>query len=146
VTIVLQVLKARSDLKLVVMSATLEAEKFQGYFLDAPLMKVPGRLHPVEIFYTQVNTPGGRSSKGFDKGLGEGGRCHPETKVSQLADEAVGELLLRSLNSLIFLTRQLSFLFPFWSEEENLLLKNHNALFVDTSWMLLDLHLACSGT
>lgn len=35
------------------MSATLEAEKFQGYFLDAPLMKVPGRLHPVEIFYTQ---------------------------------------------------------------------------------------------
>lgn len=41
-------------MKLVVMSATLEAEKFQGYFLDAPLMKVPGRLHPVEIFYTQV--------------------------------------------------------------------------------------------
>lgn len=50
---VVQVLRSRSDLKLVVMSATLEAEKFQGYFLDAPLMKVPGRLHPVEIFYTQ---------------------------------------------------------------------------------------------
>ncbi|BDA46331.1 Pre-mRNA-splicing factor ATP-dependent RNA helicase DHX15 [Coccomyxa sp. Obi] len=48
-----EVLKQRKDLKLVVMSATLEAEKFQGYFLDAPLMKVPGRLHPVEIFYTQ---------------------------------------------------------------------------------------------
>eukprot|EP00850_Spirogloea_muscicola_P021881 SM000266S09826 [mRNA] locus=s266:110340:113616:+ [translate_table: standard] len=47
-----EVLKNRPDLKLVVMSATLEAEKFQGYFLDAPLMKVPGRLHPVEIFYT----------------------------------------------------------------------------------------------
>jgi len=52
------VLKARPDLKLVVMSATLEAEKFQGYFLDAPLMKVPGRLHPVEIFYTQVSVKG----------------------------------------------------------------------------------------
>ncbi|XP_057474549.1 probable pre-mRNA-splicing factor ATP-dependent RNA helicase DEAH2 isoform X1 [Actinidia eriantha] len=48
-----EVLKNRLDLKLVVMSATLEAEKFQGYFSDAPLMKVPGRLHPVEIFYTQ---------------------------------------------------------------------------------------------
>jgi hypothetical protein len=47
------VLVNRKDLKLVVMSATLEAEKFQSYFLDAPLMKVPGRLHPVEIFYTQ---------------------------------------------------------------------------------------------
>ena len=50
----MQVLKQRKDLKLVVMSATLEAEKFQEYFLDAPLMKVPGRLHPVEIFYTQA--------------------------------------------------------------------------------------------
>ncbi|MQL76686.1 hypothetical protein Taro_009101 [Colocasia esculenta] len=48
-----EVLKNRPDLKLVVMSATLEAEKFQGYFNVAPLMKVPGRLHPVEIFYTQ---------------------------------------------------------------------------------------------
>ncbi|XP_015631016.1 probable pre-mRNA-splicing factor ATP-dependent RNA helicase DEAH3 isoform X1 [Oryza sativa Japonica Group] len=48
-----EVLKNRPDLKLVVMSATLEAEKFQTYFSGAPLMKVPGRLHPVEIFYTQ---------------------------------------------------------------------------------------------
>jgi pre-mRNA-splicing factor ATP-dependent RNA helicase DHX15/PRP43 len=48
-----EVLKNRPDLKLVVMSATLEAEKFQSYFNGAPLMKVPGRLHPVEIFYTQ---------------------------------------------------------------------------------------------
>ena len=49
-----EVLRNRKDLKLVVMSATLEAEKFQSYFLEAPLMKVPGRLFPVEIFYTQV--------------------------------------------------------------------------------------------
>ncbi len=48
-----KVLVKRPDLKVVVMSATLEAEKFQTYFQDAPLMKVPGRLHPVEIFYTQ---------------------------------------------------------------------------------------------
>lgn len=50
-----EVVKNRTDLKLVVMSATLEAEKFQQYFLNAPLMKVPGRLHPVEVFYTQVS-------------------------------------------------------------------------------------------
>ncbi|CAN6468953.1 unnamed protein product [Victoria cruziana] len=47
------VLKNRADLKLVIMSATLEAEKFQRYFDGAPIMKVPGRLHPVEIFYTE---------------------------------------------------------------------------------------------
>ncbi|KAJ1287791.1 hypothetical protein BS78_02G037600 [Paspalum vaginatum] len=48
-----EVLKERPDLKLVVMSATLEAEKFQGHFNGAPLMKVPGRLYHVETFYTQ---------------------------------------------------------------------------------------------
>jgi len=48
-----EILPRRPDLRLVVMSATLEAEKFQEYFLDAPLMRVPGRTFPVEIFYTQ---------------------------------------------------------------------------------------------
>jgi pre-mRNA-splicing factor ATP-dependent RNA helicase DHX15/PRP43 len=46
------VIHHRSDLKLVIMSATLDAGKFQNYFDDAPLMNVPGRTHPVEIFYT----------------------------------------------------------------------------------------------
>jgi len=40
------------ELKVVVMSATLDAEKFQAYFNDAPLLKVPGRTFPVEVFYT----------------------------------------------------------------------------------------------
>jgi HrpA-like RNA helicase len=47
-----EVAKARTDLKIVIMSATLDAGKFQTYFDDAPLMTVPGRTHPVEIFYT----------------------------------------------------------------------------------------------
>ncbi|KAL2344573.1 hypothetical protein Fmac_005858 [Flemingia macrophylla] len=44
-----EVLKNRLDMKLVVMSATLEAEKFSGYFFDAPLMKVLGRQHPIHM-------------------------------------------------------------------------------------------------
>jgi len=40
------------ELKVVVMSATLDAEKFQEYFHGAPLLKVPGRTHPVETFFT----------------------------------------------------------------------------------------------
>merc|ERR1739838_544562 len=46
------VVNHRPDLKLVIMSATLDAGKFQHYFDNAPLMNVPGRTHPVEIFYT----------------------------------------------------------------------------------------------
>jgi len=47
-----EVVVRRPDLKLVIMSATLDAQKFQRYFNDAPLLAVPGRTHPVEIFYT----------------------------------------------------------------------------------------------
>jgi pre-mRNA-splicing factor ATP-dependent RNA helicase DHX15/PRP43 len=43
----------RKDLKVVVMSATMETEKFQKYFDGAPLLDIPGRLHCVEIFFTQ---------------------------------------------------------------------------------------------
>lgn len=42
----------RPDLKIIIMSATLDAQKFQNYFNNAPLLAVPGRTHPVEIFYT----------------------------------------------------------------------------------------------
>jgi pre-mRNA-splicing factor ATP-dependent RNA helicase DHX15/PRP43 len=47
-----EILLKRQDLKVVIMSATLDASKFQDYFSQSPLMKVPGRTHPVEIFYT----------------------------------------------------------------------------------------------
>ncbi|CAZ85691.1 unnamed protein product [Tuber melanosporum] len=46
------VVERRPDLKLIIMSATLDAQKFQHYFNDAPLLAVPGRTHPVEIYYT----------------------------------------------------------------------------------------------
>ncbi|GJJ14273.1 DEAH-box ATP-dependent RNA helicase prp43 [Clathrus columnatus] len=53
--------RTRPDLKIIVMSATLDALKFQKYFgttdKPAPLFKVPGRTHPVEVFYTQEPEP-----------------------------------------------------------------------------------------
>ena len=47
-----EIASKRLDLKIIVMSATLDASKFQEYFNDAPLLTVPGRTFPVEIFYT----------------------------------------------------------------------------------------------
>lgn len=38
--------------QVIVMSATLDAGKFQVYFDSCPLLTIPGRTHPVEIFYT----------------------------------------------------------------------------------------------
>lgn len=46
-------LKRRKDLKLIVTSATLDAEKFSRYFMDAPILPIPGRTHPVTILYAK---------------------------------------------------------------------------------------------
>ncbi|KAF5323604.1 hypothetical protein D9611_005574 [Ephemerocybe angulata] len=45
--------KKRPDLKLIVTSATLDAEKFSKYFFGCPIFTIPGRTYPVEIMYTK---------------------------------------------------------------------------------------------
>ncbi|KAH8695928.1 pre-mRNA-splicing factor ATP-dependent RNA helicase-like protein cdc28 [Talaromyces proteolyticus] len=44
--------KARPDLKLLISSATMDAQKFQKYFDNAPIFNIPGRRYPVDIHYT----------------------------------------------------------------------------------------------
>jgi hypothetical protein len=46
-------LKRRKDLKLIVTSATLDAEKFSTYFGGCPIFTIPGRTFPVEVLYTK---------------------------------------------------------------------------------------------
>ena len=46
-------LKRRPDLKLIVTSATLDADKFAKYFNDCPIFTIPGRTYPVEIMYSK---------------------------------------------------------------------------------------------
>jgi len=46
------VIEERDDLKLIVTSATLEAEKFSLYFNDCMIFSIAGRNFPVQIFYT----------------------------------------------------------------------------------------------
>ncbi|KAG1662627.1 Pre-mRNA-splicing factor ATP-dependent RNA helicase DHX15 [Nymphon striatum] len=43
-----------SELRIVIMSATLEAEKFINYFKNAPVLTIPGFTHPVELIYTRT--------------------------------------------------------------------------------------------
>ena len=46
-------LKRRPDLKLIVTSATLDADKFSEYFNQCPIFSIPGRTYPVEIMYSR---------------------------------------------------------------------------------------------
>ncbi|KVH93972.1 probable pre-mRNA-splicing factor ATP-dependent RNA helicase DEAH5 [Cynara cardunculus var. scolymus] len=45
--------KRRPDLRLIVTSATLDAEKFSAYFFSCNIFTIPGRTFPVEILYTK---------------------------------------------------------------------------------------------
>lgn len=45
--------RRRPDLKIIVTSATLDAEKFSTYFFKCPIFTIPGRTFPVEILYTK---------------------------------------------------------------------------------------------
>ncbi|XAR67153.1 RNA helicase [Bertholletia excelsa] len=45
--------KRRPDMRLIVTSATLDAEKFSGYFFNCNIFTIPGRTFPVEILYTK---------------------------------------------------------------------------------------------
>jgi pre-mRNA-splicing factor ATP-dependent RNA helicase DHX38/PRP16 len=42
----------RSDIKLIVTSATLSADTFSNYFGGVPVFRIPGRTFPVESYYT----------------------------------------------------------------------------------------------
>eukprot|EP01122_Echinamoeba_exundans_P012218 TRINITY_DN5056_c0_g1_i1.p1 TRINITY_DN5056_c0_g1~~TRINITY_DN5056_c0_g1_i1.p1 ORF type:complete len:1044 (+),score=244.51 TRINITY_DN5056_c0_g1_i1:328-3132(+) len=52
--LVKDVARFRPDLKLLISSATLDAEKFSNYFDGAPIFKIPGRRYPVDILYTKA--------------------------------------------------------------------------------------------
>ncbi|PHH71444.1 hypothetical protein CDD82_6503 [Ophiocordyceps australis] len=45
--------KRRPDLKVIVTSATLDADKFSAYFNECPIFTIPGRTFPVEILYSR---------------------------------------------------------------------------------------------
>ena len=49
-----ELMEKRKELKLIIMSATFDIEKFQNYF-DAPLAIIKGRTYPVDIIY--LNSP-----------------------------------------------------------------------------------------
>ena len=58
-----QLLPQRPDLKLIVTSATIDAERFSRHFGDAPVIEVSGRLYPVEMRYRPLAGRGERDDE-----------------------------------------------------------------------------------
>ena len=54
VGLVKDIARFRDDIKIIISSATLNAEAFSGYFDDAAIFNIPGRAFDVEILYTKA--------------------------------------------------------------------------------------------
>ncbi|KAK3746392.1 hypothetical protein QZH41_018203 [Actinostola sp. cb2023] len=52
--LVKDIARFRPDIKLIISSATLDADKFSSFFDDAPIFRIPGRRFPVHIYYTKA--------------------------------------------------------------------------------------------
>ena len=52
--LVKDIARFRDDMKLIISSATMDAEKFSEYFDDAPIFIIPGRRFPIDIMYTKA--------------------------------------------------------------------------------------------
>ncbi|KAH0627943.1 hypothetical protein JD844_008535 [Phrynosoma platyrhinos] len=48
-----EILHKRSDLHLILMSATVDSEKFSSYFTHCPIIRISGRSYPVEVFHIE---------------------------------------------------------------------------------------------
>ncbi|MGO8699906.1 MAG: ATP-dependent RNA helicase HrpA [Limisphaerales bacterium] len=48
-------LTRRTDLKLIITSATIDTQAFSRHFGDAPIIEVSGRLYPVEVIYQPLD-------------------------------------------------------------------------------------------
>ncbi|XP_076973258.1 ATP-dependent RNA helicase DHX29 isoform X1 [Tamandua tetradactyla] len=48
-----EILQKRSDLHLILMSATVDSEKFSAYFTHCPILRISGRSYPVEVFHLE---------------------------------------------------------------------------------------------
>ena len=64
--VVKELMSVRPDIRIVIMSATLNIEQFCVYFNGCPYMHIPGKLYPIEICYQPKVIPRGMFS-GFDK-------------------------------------------------------------------------------
>lgn len=90
--LVKELLRKNRKLKVVIMSATLNTEKFSSFFNNCPVFRIPGRLYPVQVNYLFT-----------DDRFDDSRLCYMQHVVTQVMDihfeQAEGDIL-------VFLTGQ----------------------------------------
>lgn len=88
--IIKDLLKIRNDLKVILMSATLNAEKFSKYFDNCPMIHIPGLTFPVEEFLledvlemTRYRPRNQDRRSSWKRGFWQGRNMRPEQKEKE---------------------------------------------------------------
>ena len=86
-----RLLAKRSDLKLIVTSATIDTARFAEHFGNAPVVEVEGRTHPVEVRWKGGEGKGGQShfSGNDDRRIGTRARKNDSDPVSPIAEDPI---------------------------------------------------------
>lgn len=72
-----EILPRRPELKVIVTSATLDAERFSRHFNHAPVIEVSGRLYPIEVRYRPLDEKERDLSLGIVEAVDEAQRLGP---------------------------------------------------------------------
>ncbi|RDD43533.1 putative ATP-dependent RNA helicase DHX34 [Trichoplax sp. H2] len=124
-------LPIRRDLKLILMSATININLFANYFEGAPVIKIPGRLYPIQLEYVSQLTI--RESREFG-GTADRFDTSPYLKIMQIIDEKYPDNERGDM--LIFLSG-LSDITALFEDARNYALKTKK-------WIVLSLHSSLS--
>ncbi|WDP92212.1 MAG: ATP-dependent RNA helicase HrpA [Desulfobacter sp.] len=92
-----RLVKQRKDLKLIITSATIDTEKFSKAFDNAPVIEVSGRMFPVELIYSPIESQAaGEKSKGRDTGSDDQGYVEAAARAAAniLSRTPSGDILI----------------------------------------------------
>ena len=104
-----QVLETRAEFKVIVSSATINAQVFSEYFGECPIVKIETQTYPVTLIYDPVieaqglEKPGGKPKEELRGGNRNSGRKPESSSPLRYSDEALYDKILsiiqRSLSS-----------------------------------------------
>jgi ATP-dependent RNA helicase HrpA len=83
-----RLLPARTDLKVIITSATIDPVRFSKHFGDAPIVEVSGRMYPVEVRYRPLADPDHPSVEAKDQVQGI------TDALAELRGEGPGDVLV----------------------------------------------------
>jgi ATP-dependent RNA helicase DHX57 len=97
------VMEQRKDLKVILMSATINAARFSAYFNDCPKLHIPGFTHPVQQYYLEdclsMVTKNGFFVRGKHEGA-SGDDALTTKDYQQLSEDGYDEATIRGLKAM----------------------------------------------